>query len=44
MFPAGDIWSVVMESPMFNKQYPSTMSFILTGSGYSVWKKGGLWI
>jgi len=44
ILPAGEIWSVVIESPKFNKQYPFAISGIDLGAISVYLKNGGSWI
>jgi hypothetical protein len=44
MFPAGEIWSVVIESPKEAKQYASVISLISGRDFSTLLKKGGSWI
>ena len=44
IFPAGEIWSVVIESPKFRRHLALT-KFVIWGSSKFIYeKKGGLWI
>ena len=44
IFPAGEIWSVVIESPTFRRQLASWMLSIGVVAAWVDWKKGGLWM
>jgi len=44
IFPAGLIWSVVIELPKFNKQYALFINLTCLVSLVNVLKNGGLWI
>ena len=44
MFPAGEIWSVVIESPTFKRTLALKILFIGLRAAPVVWKKGGLWM
>merc|ERR1719253_951485 len=44
ILPAGEMWSVVIESPTFRSAYALLMSLTAGGSIVMSWKNGGLWM
>ena len=44
ILPAGEMWSVVIESPKLQRTKALLMLLILGRASYVDWKKGGLWM
>lgn len=44
ILPAGEIWSVVIESPKLQRTYALLMFFNLGNCKSVDWKNGGLWM